>query len=550
MDKDQPVNVQLDEEEDGIYQGSWPPTAATPPGKGFASSVAALVLVLALVTAAGTGLRLFRLGHKSLWVDEAISCVLATTGNDPVELPPLYFKLLGLTMELAGSEEEWALRLLSALCGIIAIPLVFLLGREAGDRWTGMAAALILAMSPYHVQISQEARNYAMLCLLALLFLLLQTVARRRMRLVSVLAWAASAVVLAAALYTHHLAILLVPVTILPLFAGGKPRGRVLAAWTGALVLAALIYLPQLPRTIEQVRFHGRVGRLVDEEGMAGGRGAAPGPAMRFKPALRKAAGSLYYMGAGYRYTDLSGGGLREAMGRWPDRLLLPAFVLLPLGAALLGLLRLWLSRRRGMVALLAGTLLLVVGFGALEGSPPNHLAQAFPCLVVLMAVGLRGGRGSLALPAGALAILSALYVLALTGYFREDTYLMHRENWREAGAYLTREAGPGDAVFVHGGRNGYFAARYYYRGPAALSCYLDEDQLFSPFSKEELEPFHIPDHIRSLAATHRRVWFLYPDWGSEQRKNELAGLNRQMLVQARNFGQDLYLYQYQPPGH
>lgn len=549
IDGDQPADRQLEEdEEDGIYQGSWPPAAARPPGKGFASSIAALLLVLSLVTAAGAGLRLFRLGHKSLWVDEAISCVLATTGNDPVELPPLYFKLLGLTIKLAGSEEEWALRLLSALCGIMAIPLVFFLGREAGDRWTGMAAALILAVSPYHIQISQEARNYSLLCLLALLFLLLQTVARRRMHLVSAAAWAASAAVLAAALYTHHLAILLVPATILPLFAGGKPRGRVMAAWAGALVLAALIYLPQLPRTMEQVRFHARVGQLVNDEVMAGSRGAAPGPTERLAPALRKAAGSIYYMGAGYRYTELSGGGLREALGRWPDRLLLPAFVLLPLGAALLGLLRLWLDRRRGMAALLAGTLLLVIGFGALEGSPPNHLAQAFPCLVVLMAVGLRGGRGSLALPAGGLAILLALYLLALCGYFREDTYLMHRENWREAGAYLTRQAGPDDAVFVHGGRNGYFAARYYYRGPATVSCYLDEDQLFSPFFKEELEPFNIPDHIRSLAAVHRRVWFLYPDWGSDQRQYELAGLNRQLLVQARNFGEDLYLYQYRSP--
>jgi hypothetical protein len=250
-------------------------------------------------------------------------------------------------------------------------------------------------------------------------------------------------------------------------------------------------------------------------------------------------------MGAGYRYTDLSGGGLREAMGRWPDRLLFPAFVLLPLGAALLGLLRLGREQRRSLIALFAGTLAIVVGLGALEGSPPNHMAQAFPCLVALMAVGLRG-RGSPLPPVIGLTLISALSLMSLASYYGEDTYLMHRENWREAGAYLNREAGPEDAVFVHGGRNGFFAARYYYHGPAPLSCYLDEDMLFSPFFKEELEPFHIPEHIRSLAARHRRVWFLYPDWGSSVRRDELAVLNRELLVQARNFGADLYLYQYQ----
>jgi 4-amino-4-deoxy-L-arabinose transferase-like glycosyltransferase len=425
---------------------------------------------------------------------------------------------------------------------MLAIPLVFLLAREAGDRFTGLAAALLLALSPYHVQISQEGRNYALLCLFALLLLLLQTVARHSRGWAAALAWAGSGIALAAALYTHHLAMILLPATLLPLFGHGRPERRALVGWCAALVTAALLYAPQVPKTVEQVRFHARVGEMVQDEHAA--RGRAPGPLSRVKPAVRKAAGTLYYMGAGYRYTDLSGGGLREAMSRWPDRLLLPALVVLPLGAALFGLLRLLREGRRGMIALLGGTLLIVVGFGSLEGSPANHMAQAFPCLVVLMAVGLRGS-GSRLLPGLGLLALSALAVLVLAGYYRSETYLMHREDWRSAGAYLVQNATAEDAVFVHGGRNGYFAARYYYPGPAPVSCYLDEDQLFSPFFKEELEPFHIPTHIRGLLQRHPRVWFLYPDWGSAQRQSELAGLNRDLLVRAQNFGADLYLYEY-----
>lgn len=543
MHEDGP-EARADTEEEGIYQGKWPPQESGTAGPGFLARPITLALVLVLITAIGAGLRLYRLGQKSLWVDEAISGVLAATGHAPVELPPLYFKLLGLTMGAAGSEAEWALRLLSALCGIAALPLVFVLGREAGDRWTGVTAALLLALSPYHVQISQEARNYALLCLLSLALFVLQTVARRRSGWRSGLAWAASGPVLAAALYTHHLALLLVPATLLPVALAARPRRAGLIGWTGTMVIAAAIYLPQLPTTVEQVRFHARVGRLVHVELPEGVR-RPPALASRLVPAPRKAAGTLYYMGAGYRYTDLSGGGLREAMGRWPDRLLLPAYALLPLGAALLGLARLGRERRRSLIALFAGTLVIVVGFGALEGSPPNHMAQAFPCLVVLMAVGLRG-RGSPLFPLSGLTLIAALSLLSLASYYSEETYVMHRENWREAGAYLNREAGPGDAVFVHGGRNGYFAAKYYYHGPAPLSCYLDEEMLFSPYFKEELEPFHIPEHIRSLTARHHRVWFLYPDWGSAVRRDELAGLNRELLVRARNFGEDLYLYLYQ----
>ena len=96
------MNTDHPDNEDGIFQGEWSPTGGVPTGRGVASSAAALVLVLALVIAAGAGLRFFRLGQKSLWVDEAISCVLASTGHDPVELPPLYFRLLGLTYGVFG----------------------------------------------------------------------------------------------------------------------------------------------------------------------------------------------------------------------------------------------------------------------------------------------------------------------------------------------------------------------------------------------------------------------------------------------------------------
>ncbi len=43
MDADLPAN--LEAEEDGIYQGPWPPKGAQPPGRGFVSSAAALVRV-------------------------------------------------------------------------------------------------------------------------------------------------------------------------------------------------------------------------------------------------------------------------------------------------------------------------------------------------------------------------------------------------------------------------------------------------------------------------------------------------------------------------
>jgi uncharacterized membrane protein len=64
--------------------------------------------------------------------------------------------------------EEWVLRLPSALVGLLSIYLLYRLGSALFDRLTGLAAALLLAVSPFHVWYSQEARMYALVGLLCL----------------------------------------------------------------------------------------------------------------------------------------------------------------------------------------------------------------------------------------------------------------------------------------------------------------------------------------------------------------------------------------------
>jgi uncharacterized membrane protein len=51
----------------------------------------------------------------------------------------------------------------SIVFGVLLIPLVYLLGKEAYDRRTGAVAAVIVSVAPYAVWYSQEARMYALL---------------------------------------------------------------------------------------------------------------------------------------------------------------------------------------------------------------------------------------------------------------------------------------------------------------------------------------------------------------------------------------------------
>jgi len=130
------------------------------------------MVALLLVVALGAGLRLYRIGAQPLWVDEASSLrfarqtvpqlwnwhALVDPGN-----PPLYYSLLHGWLVFGDSES--VLRLLSALFGVLTIPLVYALGRTIRDHRLGLVSALLFAISPFQVWYAQEARGYSLLAL-------------------------------------------------------------------------------------------------------------------------------------------------------------------------------------------------------------------------------------------------------------------------------------------------------------------------------------------------------------------------------------------------
>ena len=81
---------------------------------------------------------------------------------------PLHPLLLQTWLRAFGS-SAFAGRSASALCGILTVGLVYLLGRQAFDATTGRWAAWLAAVCPPLVYYSQEARMYAWLVLLTCL---------------------------------------------------------------------------------------------------------------------------------------------------------------------------------------------------------------------------------------------------------------------------------------------------------------------------------------------------------------------------------------------
>jgi mannosyltransferase len=124
-----------------------------------------------LVSAA---VRWFQLGAQSLWFDETYTAYVAGQPtsrmmdfliSDGVH-PPLYYWLMSVWIRIFGA-GEWILRFPSAFCGVLSVFCLFFLVRKIAGRSEALLAAFLMAISPFAVWYSQDARMYSMVCLAA-----------------------------------------------------------------------------------------------------------------------------------------------------------------------------------------------------------------------------------------------------------------------------------------------------------------------------------------------------------------------------------------------
>ncbi|TMI84887.1 MAG: phospholipid carrier-dependent glycosyltransferase [Bacillati bacterium ANGP1] len=111
-----------------------------------------ILLIVVLAIAAET--RFLGLADRSLWFDEAYS--VSVTHGSFLQLvwsvrlfdthPPLYYALLKGWTLLFGSGEI-AVRSLSAVFGVLMVPLLYGFARRMADREVALAAAALLAGS-------------------------------------------------------------------------------------------------------------------------------------------------------------------------------------------------------------------------------------------------------------------------------------------------------------------------------------------------------------------------------------------------------------------
>jgi 4-amino-4-deoxy-L-arabinose transferase-like glycosyltransferase len=224
--------------------------------------------VLGVAILVALGLRLARLTFQPLWWDEGWSLYFATTDvRAMLELtavdihPPLYYLLLHLWIRLFGP-GVFSVRLLSVLIGTATVPLLYAAGRRLWGRKVGLLAALLLAISPFHIFYSQEVRMYGLVTLLGLAafyFALQGNPGTGEWRTGPWFGYVLSA---AAALYTqYYAAFLLLGLNLAVLVCWLRRRHPAIGIvrWLGAQAAVVLLFVPWLwyasGRLLSYVRF-------------------------------------------------------------------------------------------------------------------------------------------------------------------------------------------------------------------------------------------------------------------------------------------------------
>jgi mannosyltransferase len=216
------------------------------------ASERALLLVGGLIVLAAV-LRFYRLGHQGFWFDEGNTA--QEVGFTPGEMltllkhyestPPFYYGVAWVWARIFGFGEV-GLRSLSAVAGVLTVPVAYGAAAKLISRRAGVIAAALTTFSPLLIWYSQEARAYELTVLLTFLSLLAFAYVFARPGRVALAAWTvASGLALSTEYYA---ALVIVPEAIWLLYTHRRDPGlrrvlialAVLVLWSAPLLWFAI----------------------------------------------------------------------------------------------------------------------------------------------------------------------------------------------------------------------------------------------------------------------------------------------------------------------
>ncbi len=168
---------------------------------------------LAAILCISVAARLIRLQMRELTGDEVFGLYAASLRFGEMlqfialvdDHPPLFYAILWVWVRVGLGASELTLRLLPAILGVATSVLAYILGTRLLGRRVAFLAATLVALSPFLVRWSQEARMYSLLSVLSLysLYALVRLLEEDRLRY-----WVGYGLAMVASLYTSYSAAL------------------------------------------------------------------------------------------------------------------------------------------------------------------------------------------------------------------------------------------------------------------------------------------------------------------------------------------------------
>ena len=437
--------------------------------------------LLAVITLLALFLRFFRLGEWSFWGDEVFSLGTKPDGFIQSTTSLLIHWVTGLI-----GTNEWSARLAPALIGTISVPLLYIPIRKQFGAPTALLAAALLAVSPWHIYWSQNARFYVLLLLFYTYALLVFFIGLEQDK---PLYFIASLIFFGLAAKERMLALAFLPVSLgyllcLQFLPFERPAGfrlRNLAIFFGPLIMLGLLFAwPFLQDVPGWLRGFSRIN--TTPFWLFSGTVYYVGLTV----ILMAATGALYYLGKRNRaalYFSLGAG--------------------VPLGIILVTSLFQYTANRYAFVSLTSWIILAAMAarelFARLHGS------------LRIFAVGV-------------------LALLLLTSMSEDILYYQYqngnRENWRSAFEFIQEQRQAGEPVVVDRTEIG----RYYLQDGV--------------ISYRQIEPQEILQHKRVWFVEDMNVAELFPEQLAWVKENAHQVADFDVQANARLFKMRVYLFE------
>jgi|GEM_PF-2629207 len=456
---------------------------------------------------------LYGLGEPSLWADEGATFGIASLGLRPYEHPSLYFRFMEYWMRLFGT-SEWSLRMPSALSASILPCLVFkITNRFFGPR-EAIYGAWLAVFSPFVRLGAQEARMYAPLAAfqaVAFLGLIRYLDGIKR----GLVLWCACTVI---STRLHHLGWLgCWPPFFIALLYQRQRR------WAYGAGISVLVLYGSL--------WYDLYGQIMQRIG-GGHLGSTPG----VTAAMKKLAGQVYYLGAGFSFTQLDMGAVKDLMGGpwFPYFLVL---LLLPLIILIRGFRSFHGIEIRWSIISLAFFLPTFL-FIAYEGSPANLLLPVYTVYLIVMAA------GSISRKRFVFGAILMLWISAGVIQSRTRGYPIHPEDWRGLTRQIQSLAIEGDAVYLTGSRNSHFTIDYYSLGDIPRYSAVDSTLFYAIYDPHRNRSGRsVAGTVREILQDHPRLWFVYIDYDMPFMERTLDTLRTEYVYDMWEFESGLSLF-------